>query len=122
MSFAFKLRIMTRFSSRVRNFSDMCWKCSSDLKGSALFCPDQACGAVQPVEVGTKGLNIFQLFDISPKFDVDTKELELKFKSLQSRLHPDKFVMKSELERQASSTSSSTINQAYQVSRIVCQF
>eukprot|EP00602_Paraphysomonas_sp_CaronLab_P004336 CAMPEP_0185031486 /NCGR_PEP_ID=MMETSP1103-20130426/18991_1 /TAXON_ID=36769 /ORGANISM="Paraphysomonas bandaiensis, Strain Caron Lab Isolate" /LENGTH=161 /DNA_ID=CAMNT_0027567029 /DNA_START=164 /DNA_END=649 /DNA_ORIENTATION=- len=50
-------------------------------------------------------------------FKVDEKSLENKYKEFQKVTHPDKFSMASEIEKEASSVSSSTINQAYQALR-----
>ena len=64
-------------------------------------------------------VNFFSLFGIEKDvvYDLNIKHVEKRFKDLQKLLHPDKFTLKSEKEQEASATTSSMINQAYQTIR-----
>lgn len=55
------------------------------------------------------------MFGLEQKFFIDTIALENGYKNAQKVLHPDMFSTKSNLERDASNETSSTVNQAYQV-------
>jgi molecular chaperone HscB len=62
-----------------------------------------------------KDVNAFQLFHLDQRYFIDTNALDMQYKSVQKRLHPDMFVNKPNDERDASNETSSTVNQAYQV-------
>jgi molecular chaperone HscB len=79
-----------------------------------LFCTEPTCGRVQPIQ--TKKLNLFSVFNIPQSYYINEKQLEASYKELQKKLHPDKFASKSIDEKNVSTTSSSAINFAYQVS------
>eukprot|EP01041_Mallomonas_annulata_P008146 gene8146-16742_t len=68
---------------------------------------------IQPVE--PNGCNYFELLDVPMVFSLDVNKLESNYKDKQRRLHPDMYSTKSNEEKTASTTSSSTINQAYQI-------
>ena len=59
----------------------------------------------------------FKIFGVEPRFALHDAELERQLKSLQKKLHPDKFTTKSTEERDRSQFNSSIVNQAYQVLR-----
>eukprot|EP00601_Ochromonadales_sp_CCMP2298_P016969 CAMPEP_0173239196 /NCGR_PEP_ID=MMETSP1142-20121109/13075_1 /TAXON_ID=483371 /ORGANISM="non described non described, Strain CCMP2298" /LENGTH=211 /DNA_ID=CAMNT_0014170177 /DNA_START=66 /DNA_END=700 /DNA_ORIENTATION=+ len=92
-----------------------CWKCGTATRPLELFCPADSCGAVQSLELHQ--INAFDLFRVDHYYDLDQKALETNFKEIQKQLHPDKFTTKSTPEREASNTTSSTANQAYQILR-----
>lgn len=48
-------------------------------------------------------------------FDLDSERLEQRYKELQRRLHPDRFTIHSELEREYSDQQAALVNQAYDV-------
>ncbi|XID75871.1 Fe-S protein assembly co-chaperone HscB [Alkanindiges sp. WGS2144] len=56
-------------------------------------------------------MTYFELFDISPGFDVDPQQLKTKYRQLQQQYHPDKNTGQA---AQAALQQSSQINQAYQ--------
>lgn len=100
----------------LRNSSSSCWKCGTAIKdNNTIFCPSSDCEAIQPIDLSSNDIDLFGLFGLTAKIDVNVRELESSFKSLQGKLHPDKFATKSLPERNASNTTSSAINQAYQV-------
>ena len=105
----------TRSSSSSSSSSSDCWKCGSLLKSNeALFCEQEGCGAIQSRNAAD--INFFVLFGIDRDMvdNLDAKLVERRFKDLQKLLHPDKFTLKSMEEQEASATTSSTVNQAYQ--------
>jgi len=57
--------------------------------------------------------NHFELFGLEPRFRLELAELERAYRSLQSRVHPDKFVQGSEAERRTSMQSATQVNEAY---------
>ncbi|XP_062617604.1 iron-sulfur cluster co-chaperone protein HscB-like [Saccostrea cucullata] len=97
---------------RTRYFSSnsdrTCWKCGNkvDNNEELLFCK---CGVVQEV----KGLNFFELMGYPESFDIDTKSLTQRYRDLQRQLHPDKYSLKSEKEKQIAEEQSSYVNKAY---------
>ncbi len=58
-------------------------------------------------------MTYFELFDISPSFDVDLSHLKAKYRQLQQQYHPDRQQANSDGGQQALQQSSQ-INQAYQ--------
>ncbi len=60
-------------------------------------------------------LSLSCLFVYSPRaFDVNALDLETKFKSLQKRLHPDRYFFMSQQEQLHSAEHASAVNIAYQ--------
>lgn len=59
--------------------------------------------------------NYFELFDIPVSFIVDLNELGTRYRQLQQRVHPDKFVTSSAQERRLSIQYAARVNDAYQV-------
>ena len=102
---------MIRRAIAYRNVT--CWKCGTDENKVDYFCGSDACGVVQSYKL--KDVNAFQLFNLEQKYFIDLQVLETEYKNVQKLLHPDKFVSKSNDEREASNETSSTVNQAYQV-------
>ena len=84
------------------------------LVNETLFCENDSCGVVQYRTA--KDVDFLRLFDVTEDqiHKIDIKSVEKKFKNLQKVLHPDKFTLKSIEEQEASATTSSMINQAYQ--------
>lgn len=61
--------------------------------------------------------NYFALFGMPPRFAIDLGKLEESFRSLQAKLHPDRHVRHTELERRIALQLSTTINDAYRTLR-----
>ena len=57
--------------------------------------------------------NHFELFGLPQRYDVDLARLEISYRSIQSRVHPDKFVHAGDAERRISVQSSTHANEAY---------
>ncbi|MDG0992683.1 MAG: Fe-S protein assembly co-chaperone HscB [Luminiphilus sp.] len=58
--------------------------------------------------------NYFDLFQIEPRFNVDVDDLGQRFRTLQRRFHPDKFVGGSAAEQRLAAQVSADINAGYQ--------
>ncbi len=61
--------------------------------------------------------NYFALFGMPPRFAIDLGKLEESFRRLQAKLHPDRHVSNTELERRIALQLSTTINDAYRTLR-----
>lgn len=88
-----------------------CWNCGSNLDSRALFCKTDGCKVIQNVFAATLptpkstselparnengAVNYFEVFDVSPRFDVDIGQIKRKFIALQQEIHPDNFGQKS---------------------------
>ncbi len=58
--------------------------------------------------------NFFELFGLSPAFDIDPSRLRLEQQRLQTSYHPDRYVNSSPREKRMSVQMASWINQAYE--------
>lgn len=94
-----------------RWLSTSCWSCDAELRRLDAFCSSDACGAVQPLD---KGASCFQLLGCPVRYKLDLVALEAAYKTLQFKMHPDKFATKSVREREISNANSTLINNAYQ--------
>lgn len=56
----------------------------------------------------------FELFDLPPVFDVDTVQLDSRYRELQRTVHPDRFANASNQERRISMQQATQINEGYQ--------
>jgi molecular chaperone HscB len=61
--------------------------------------------------------NHFELFGLQPRFNLNLAELEHAYRSIQSRVHPDKFVHASDAERRTSMQTATLVNEAYRTLR-----
>ena len=57
--------------------------------------------------------NYFELFKLPEKYALDVSQLEQQYFALQRQYHPDRFVMKPEMDRMEAAQQATTINQAY---------
>lgn len=73
-----------------------------------LVCP--SCNAVQSPD---PAITYFQIFDQDPKYELDLKDLEAKYKSLMKKLHPDLSHGKSMEEKENSVQLSALVTTAY---------
>jgi molecular chaperone HscB len=60
------------------------------------------------------GSNHFELFGLSPKFNIELATLESNFRKIQSESHPDRFVSASSAEKLQSMQLATLANEAYQ--------
>ncbi|XP_012256141.2 iron-sulfur cluster co-chaperone protein HscB isoform X2 [Athalia rosae] len=84
-----------------------CWRCNSD-QIPLIFCSN--CNALQELH---KDFNYFKLIGINEDYDVDTSEVNSKYRRLQNLLHPDRFSNSSEKEKELSENLSSLVNKAH---------
>ncbi len=61
------------------------------------------------------GSNHFELFGLSPKFNIELATLESNFRKIQSESHPDRFVSASSAEKLQSMQLATHANEAYQI-------
>lgn len=88
-----------------------CWKCGIERKKiSELFCNE--CKIIQEPE---NAQNYFKLLQIDETFDLNSKELQNKYRKMQTLLHPDKFSNRSIEEKRISEDYSSLVNKAYDI-------
>lgn len=59
-------------------------------------------------------MNYFELFSLSPSYDVDTAVLAERYRDLQRAVHPDKFANASEQDKRLSVQKTAQINDAFQ--------
>lgn len=59
-------------------------------------------------------LNYFELFGLSPSFNIDLATLESNFRKIQSESHPDRFVSATPTEKLQSMQLATLANEAYQ--------
>lgn len=58
-------------------------------------------------------MNYFELFALTPNFEVDAAELKSKFRTLQSQFHPDKFANENDQLKSAALQKAALINDAF---------
>ncbi len=59
--------------------------------------------------------NHFELFHLTPRFELDMKQLDRAFHEVQSQVHPDKFVRSSQAEQRIAMQWATRANEAYQI-------
>lgn len=59
--------------------------------------------------------DIFEIFGLSPCYNIDLQDLEDRFRRGQSLVHPDRFVAKSAQERTAAAKHAIKLNESYQI-------
>eukprot|EP00047_Mylnosiga_fluctuans_P017273 m.60167 g.60167 ORF g.60167 m.60167 type:complete len:239 (+) comp7010_c0_seq1:12-728(+) len=89
-----------------------CWRCGKPTDAHGFFCV--VCGTIQPPSTSSTH---FELFNTEASFAAELPTLERAFRSMQFRLHPDRFSLKSEKEKELSSLQSAHVNKAYEVLR-----
>jgi len=88
-----------------------CWSCGEAFTEGVdvqIFCGK--CSIIQPA---LKDGNLFELFGIEQHFDLESADLEKRYKKLMAQLHPDRFMMTSDEERLNSLSQSSAVNDGY---------
>ena len=60
-------------------------------------------------------LSYFELFGLSPKFNIELATLESNYRKIQSESHPDRFVSASPAEKLQSMQLATLANEAYQI-------
>ncbi|KAJ1373870.1 hypothetical protein KIN20_036399 [Parelaphostrongylus tenuis] len=90
-----------------------CWNCTDAVNCTKQFFCD-SCHAIQPP---AEAQNLFEYMGIPVSFDIEESALKKRFRELQSKLHPDKFVHASEHEREISDEHSRKLNESYETLR-----
>ena len=79
-----------------RNFCSIsqliCWNCENKISKNEEFCPK--CNLIQKFN---NEIDHFTRLNIERKININTKKLTKEFRKLQSKFHPDKFSLKSEV-------------------------
>ena len=102
----FRLPKKLKFSSTKEIYS----KCSCGTVFDGLLCP--SCHKLVKID---SQKNYFDLFGIDKCYDLSINDLNSSFKRLQSILHPDKFAIKSDEEKENATFNSSFVNVAFKV-------
>jgi len=67
-------------------------------------------------------LNFFELFDLTPSFDVDLSQLTTRYRALQRQYHPDQLQAQSNSDQALAQLSQSArVNEAYDTLRIAAK-
>ena len=85
-----------------------CWSCHGPVGRVALFC--HVCGALQPPDRSDH----FRRLGLSPRFEIDDKDLQRRYVAFQQRLHPDRFARKSKKERVLAEQHTVSLNEAHE--------
>jgi len=88
--------------------SSQCYNCKETTANDALFCP--SCNVIQPPSTN----NFFNAFALKEQFELNLDELEQAYLELQTKLHPDLFTTKSDIEQSLALQHSILINNAYE--------
>eukprot|EP00249_Psilotum_nudum_P016907 c26047_g1_i5 orf=213-1028(+) len=87
-----------------------CWACGEQKIGKGcVICP--SCNAAQYLD---SSINYFQIFDLDAQYELDLKNLEVRYKNLMKKLHPDLHHGKTKEEQANSATLSAVVTTAYQ--------
>lgn len=86
-----------------------CWRCKRPISEKpGVFC--SSCRVIQPLK---RDQTFFDYFGLKKDFSVNPDDLKLKFREVQSQVHPDKFAQNSNEEKTFADVHSSFANQAY---------
>lgn len=88
-----------------------CWSCESPMPPDARgqpFCP--SCGKIA---ARAPNATLFDVFGLSPRYEVDVPALEKQFRDLSLKLHPDRFAKAEAKERRLSLEQTTALNEAY---------
>lgn len=87
-----------------------CWSCKEEIREESLFCFQ--CGALQPLD--TKDVSPFKLLALEEKYDLDENIIERNYFKFLSFVHPDRYVNKSDKEKDIAKNCSAFFNEAYE--------
>ncbi|CAO3563927.1 unnamed protein product [Mortierella alpina] len=89
-----------------------CWKCGSAVPFLAFQCTNADCKVVQTLPPGA---NYFEILGLGPEptFDIDVKDLRIKFFKIQQQIHPDSYSQNTNGDQVYAQQQSSLINKAY---------
>jgi len=89
----------------------ICWQCEKSTAGG-LFCAH--CGAVLPAD---PAVDYFQTLGETPRFALDAKAVERRFKEAARKVHPDKFAQADPRARKAALSQTVKLNEAWRTLR-----
>eukprot|EP00002_Diphylleia_rotans_P017548 TRINITY_DN3405_c0_g4_i1.p1 TRINITY_DN3405_c0_g4~~TRINITY_DN3405_c0_g4_i1.p1 ORF type:complete len:323 (-),score=76.30 TRINITY_DN3405_c0_g4_i1:151-1119(-) len=84
-----------------------CWSCAHFLDKNQLFC--MKCSRIQPPQEA----NYFDMFGLTPSFEVDLDVIQKKYWQLSKQVHPDRFNKGTEQEQHFSASQTMLLNTAY---------
>jgi len=84
-----------------------CWSCFVGHVNFTLFCPH--CSKIQPPPGG----DYYSVFSMKPRLNIDLDVLEREFHRLSRKLHPDRFALAQENEKQWSLADTALLNDGY---------
>ncbi|KAF9181561.1 hypothetical protein BGZ50_005438 [Haplosporangium sp. Z 11] len=89
-----------------------CWKCSTPVPFLALQCSNPDCKVVQTI---ASGANFYEVLGLGPDptFDIDVKDLRIKFFKIQQLIHPDSYSQNTNGDQVYAQQQSSLTNKAY---------
>jgi molecular chaperone HscB len=86
----------------------ICWKCKE--KVGAILCV--GCGSIQPPP---PTLNFFDVLGVKPLYFIEIQDIEVAYRKLSKKIHPDRFRSKKALERRMSLQWTALVNEARRV-------
>lgn len=89
-----------------------CWQCGAEIDAAELFCP--TCDALQPPDPKT---DHFARLGLERRFAQDEDEITRRHRALQRKLHPDRFVSRSDRARMLSLQHATALNDAVRILR-----
>ncbi|CAD8143411.1 unnamed protein product [Paramecium octaurelia] len=108
------LQSLIRFSfSKFVPSKVTCWNCKSNEFINRFICGQ--CKYLKEPSIQLQDVNYFELFDLPININVETRYLEDKYRSLQLKFHPDRFVTMPPINISYSQEYSAFINEAYSV-------
>ncbi|KAF9925684.1 hypothetical protein BGZ67_008492 [Mortierella alpina] len=89
-----------------------CWKCGTPVPFLAFQCTNSDCKVVQTL---APGANYFEILGLGsePTFDIDVKDLRIKFFKIQQQIHPDSYSQNTNGDQVYAQQQSSLTNKAY---------
>ncbi|KAF9286251.1 hypothetical protein BGZ68_003090 [Mortierella alpina] len=89
-----------------------CWKCGTAVPFLAFQCTNADCKVVQTL---APGANYFEILGLGsePTFDIDLKDLRIKFFKIQQQIHPDSYSQNTNGDQVYAQQQSSLTNKAY---------
>lgn len=85
------------YKNQSRGSTKKCWHCQRDfteVESKSFFCP---CDLKKILPVNSD-VDYFEMFNLKPKYKIDTNLLTKNFRQLMRKLHPDLYTRKSEVK------------------------
>lgn len=86
----------------------ICWKCKERVGG--ILCV--GCGSIQPPP---PTIDFYKLLELKRLYFIDNQEIEIAYRKLSKKIHPDRFRNKKALERRMSLQWTALVNEARRV-------